>query len=336
MDATRAPARARPCRQVSPQPPSGALALMSDKELMPLGRYKGQPVEVALADPAYCEWLTSQPWFQEKHPVVYQTIINYGSAPQDSPEHNQMQVAFLEDAVRLAVTEAVEPNFPAMAVTLESNAWIHDLATRAFPECFDVELKPTTTSTPSFETDGWDVVFAASPATVKVTMRQAPPCTCDECDHDDCSSVSDCHHGTVDIRCVHRKCQGRERRNSWRAPRRGHHDGCFYSEDGQRWERTFQGLSLEDVLQDLSWRPWTPTPSTTVAVELKPDLGDDFPSVLRAIKRRRHTADHRCLIVRRAAFKLVTWEQVSQVFAAEGISLLLEDDLGGVHERGAT
>lgn len=75
-------------------------------------------------------------------------------------------------------------------------------------------------------------------------------------------------------------------------------------------------------------------PSLSVAVELKPDLGDDFPSVLRAMKRRRHAADHRCLIARRAAFQHVTREQVSQVFAAEGITLILEDDLSEVEQSG--
>lgn len=302
---------------------------MSDKDLMPFGKYQGQPIEVALADPRYCEWLTAQPWFQDRHPVVYQTIINYGSAPQDSPEHNQMQVAFLEHAVRLAVAEAIDPNFHAKAVTLESHVWLHDLATRAFPDCFDIELTPATASTPSFETEGWDVVFVASPATVEVTMRQLPPCTCRECDHERCPDESKCRQGTSDSECLHWECVRRQRTYPWRAPRYGHHDDCYYSAKSQLWERTFQGLSLEEVFQDLSRRSWAPYSSTTIAVELKPDLGDDYPSVLRAMKRRRHTADHRCLITRRAAFKHVTWAQVSQVFATEGITLLLEDEFSG-------
>lgn len=306
---------------------------MGDNDLMPLGKYKGQPVEVALADPDYCEWLTSQPWFRDRHPVVYQTIINYGSEPQDSPEHNQMQVAFLDATVRMAITEAVEPNFPAMAVTLESHRWLNQLA-GAFPDCFDIEHESATTSTPSFETGGWDVVFKASPATVKVTMRQTPHCTCGECHHDGCPVESSCREGTVSVTCAHWRCDQREPKDPWQWPRRGHHDDCFYSNKSQRWDRTYKGLDLADLLQELTWGPWAPTPSTTVAVELKPDLGDDFPSVLRAIKRRRTAADHRCLIARRADFKHVTREQVSQVFAAEGITLILEDDLSGVHQGG--
>ncbi len=60
---------------------------MSDKpapgqNVVPFGKYKGQPVEVLLQDHNYREWLAEQPWLREKHITLYQTIINYGGEPE--------------------------------------------------------------------------------------------------------------------------------------------------------------------------------------------------------------------------------------------------------------
>jgi hypothetical protein len=76
-------------------------------EVVPFGKYKGQPVEVLAADHDYCEWLTAQPWFKARYLNVYNTVINYGTEPQDSPEHNQMQARFLDDEWCLALADAL-------------------------------------------------------------------------------------------------------------------------------------------------------------------------------------------------------------------------------------
>lgn len=323
---------------------------MSDKALMPLGKYKGQPVEVALADPSYCQWLIAQPWFRDQHPVIYQTIINYGGEPQDSPEHNQMQVAFLNEAVRRAVAEALVPAKPEDD-WVRANPWVEDLATRVFPELFNVTHTPAYTTAPSFENGGWDVRFTSHSAAVTVKMLRPPPCTCGNCDHDECPSDSECRDtdqqegdakasdGSTDpdptpwrpprfnFNCRHRKCDwatGRNTRFPWRYHSDTHHDDCFYSDRHPRWTRTANDRTLVDTLNSLS-HGWHLGTVDSIAVELKPDMGDDFPSVLRAMKRRPYPATHRCLIVRRAAFEHVTWEQVHEVFAAEGITLLRED-----------
>lgn len=68
--------------------------------LMPIGKYKGMPVEVALQDPQYCEWLAAQPWFRERFGNVYNIIINKGE-PDDSPAHNALQALFLDEEYRV-------------------------------------------------------------------------------------------------------------------------------------------------------------------------------------------------------------------------------------------
>jgi hypothetical protein len=65
-----------------------------------------------------------------------------------------------------------------------------------------------------------------------------------------------------------------------------------------------------------------------VRVELKPDLGDDFPAVLRQVKRYpRSGLDRCCVIVRRASFEHVTWPQVVAMFDDSDLTLMFEADL---------
>jgi hypothetical protein len=71
-----------------------------NSEIVPFGKYKDQPVELMLADQNYLEWITGQPgimtMLQGKYPALF-NIITIG-APQtsDTPEHNKLQAMFLE------------------------------------------------------------------------------------------------------------------------------------------------------------------------------------------------------------------------------------------------
>jgi uncharacterized protein (DUF3820 family) len=69
---------------------------------VPFGKYKGKPVEILLQDESYAKWLTGQDWFQQKFQNIYTLIIhNYHAEPIDTPEHNKMQVKFLNDIHKL-------------------------------------------------------------------------------------------------------------------------------------------------------------------------------------------------------------------------------------------
>jgi hypothetical protein len=66
-------------------------------QIIPFGKYKGQPIQVLDNDPKYVDWLMSQDWL-EKYPTVYQTlIVNNHQEATDTPEHNAIQVLFLDD-----------------------------------------------------------------------------------------------------------------------------------------------------------------------------------------------------------------------------------------------
>ena len=69
---------------------------MNGNDIIPFGKYKGQPIEVLLNNPSYCHWLKEQEWFKEKfnNSPIYQIIINNFGETEATPEHNALQIRF--------------------------------------------------------------------------------------------------------------------------------------------------------------------------------------------------------------------------------------------------
>lgn len=84
---------------------------MSDPHrIIPFGKYKGQPVEVLAADRQYLEWLQAQPWFPERFPAMHTLIVNNFGEPEFTPEHNRLQLEFLDPAIASSVVEIARPS----------------------------------------------------------------------------------------------------------------------------------------------------------------------------------------------------------------------------------
>ena len=67
-----------------------------------LGKYRGQPVAVMMADQDYCAWAMSQPGIRERDASLFTVIINGGVAPDPpTPEHNRMQLLFRDQEAAL-------------------------------------------------------------------------------------------------------------------------------------------------------------------------------------------------------------------------------------------
>lgn len=66
-------------------------------EIIPFGKYKGQPVDVLMNDKPYLEWLQSQEWFTSRYQNINTLIINNFREPTETPEHNKLQALFLDD-----------------------------------------------------------------------------------------------------------------------------------------------------------------------------------------------------------------------------------------------
>lgn len=253
--------------------------------VVPFGRYRGRSVEDLLDDRDYCSWLTTQPDIVARYPDIYRAITG-DATPEGSPEHNEMQAAFLNPEHRLALSRFVFG---------------------------DRDIKST--GDPKFEVDGWDVVFWPR----EYRIKRLEPCR-------------------IEMKSL-----------DWRWGRQ-EVQVCVTSNSGSvlAYEKTYGGAEGGEVLgyNDPGCIVGAHTEYTTVgrnrflSVELKPSIGDDFPQVLRQVKRymydevgdygRKRKVARKgtfVVLVRRVAFSTVTLDQVKAMFRAEGIRLVLESEL---------
>jgi hypothetical protein len=73
---------------------------MSKLEIVPFGKYRGQPVEALAQDREYCEWLSQQDWVRTRYPTIRTLIINHFGEPEETPEHNALEALFVEEDFR--------------------------------------------------------------------------------------------------------------------------------------------------------------------------------------------------------------------------------------------
>ena len=79
-------------------------------KIIPFGKYKGRLVdEVLVDDPNYLQWLAGQDWFRAKFNILHQVIINRGAEPEETPDHNAMQVRFLDDDFCVRLITHIDP-----------------------------------------------------------------------------------------------------------------------------------------------------------------------------------------------------------------------------------
>jgi hypothetical protein len=94
-----------------------------DSSIVPFGKYRGQPVEVMLADSGYVEWILNQPSLvtrlQGQHPAFFNNITVGSPTTEDSPEHNRLQAMFLSENFQDAFIEcAIGENPHAVSAAL--------------------------------------------------------------------------------------------------------------------------------------------------------------------------------------------------------------------------
>src|SRR6266446_810452 len=70
-------------------------------DLVPFGKHKGQPVTALAQDRDYCDWLLQQSWFVQRFPELHTIVVNNFGEPTETPEHNRLQLRFLEEDFRL-------------------------------------------------------------------------------------------------------------------------------------------------------------------------------------------------------------------------------------------
>ena len=63
----------------------------------------------------YLKWLSGQDWFRAKFSSLYTVIINRGNEPTETPEHNALQVLFLDDGFCQRFIRHLHPDIEGQA-----------------------------------------------------------------------------------------------------------------------------------------------------------------------------------------------------------------------------
>lgn len=290
-------------------------------EVVPFGKYRDQPVEVLLADRNYCQWALSQPGLREKYPDLFDIVLGVGGIrPEDTPEHNIMQMRFLDhrEALRLA-----EPWLPAGAALREK--WTRDAAR----DLTDRQRANLTAGDPrsevdglTFEAYGWDVIVTArvSLPIAEVISDLSCECVCDpgRCPVRRAGSGQGNTYVVAPVSTDRPVHEWSEHFDHYRGVRLRHcADGCPAT-----WEDTPYG----ELRHGRSGR-------ASVLVELKPIVGDDYPSILRDVIRKWRRSAHMVessgilVLADRAEFTGVSLSQVKAYFATQSVRFMTTAEL---------
>ena len=239
-------------------------------EIIRFGKYKGQPVLALSGDKSYTDWLLSQPWFKEQHFNVYNIVVNNFRQIDDTPEHNALQIKFLDETYALKLAYLLNQNIfdltseqlnNGIKKTLAQQTYYLDIVKEKLPS-FDKE-KLLNITTPTFE-EGYDVAY-----TVKYGL---------------------------DLYV--------------------HHKTSFNS-----YSDIFK-FNKQNYLR--------------ILIEIKPTVGDDFPSILRQMKASMPTTyigNHikRCLLVGEYTGVSASKEQFVQFFSSQGYNVVFESEINKIN-----
>jgi hypothetical protein len=233
-------------------------------ELVPFGKYKGQPVDVLAEDRSYCDWLLTQAWVVERFPKVHTLIINNFGEPTETPEHNALQIRLLDDGFRAKCTEA------ALRFFDHDRQWTHSVDTwDGYTQMRLVTPYFSPPTSPQFEVDGRDAVWEVGLWQILHTFGQAHPATLPD------------RHRSV-------------------------------------WEkRTYYNYAHR-----------------CIAVECKPLVGDDYPSILRFLThlpaKGRVGFAHQMVLAGDVRSQTVSLDQIKQFFALSHVLLVLVEEVEAV------
>lgn len=244
------------------------------KDIIPFGKYKGKDIFTLATDKSYADWLVSQPWFREKYTNIYNIIINNFREANDTPEHNKIQVKFLESNYALKLAFLLYPELfywnshnikKELSEYLKENNISND----------DLELviasmnkeKLLNISPPSFE-EGHDVSYVV---TYGINLE------------------------------------------------------LFFNKTRSSMYPDFKFIRRNYI---------------KISIEIKPTIGDDFPSVLRQMKASMPTTmfsdrnqyhNYRCLLLEKYIGESATKEQFINYFDSQGYNIIFTHEINSTH-----
>lgn len=85
---------------------------MEELPIIEFGKYKNKPITEMLKDKNYVDWCKNQKGLLDKYPVIYNIIYNQRFSNENcpTPEHNKMQNAFLDNKMQLKLIDHIYGN----------------------------------------------------------------------------------------------------------------------------------------------------------------------------------------------------------------------------------
>lgn len=303
---------------------------MKQNAVVPFGKYKGQPMEQLAADPEYCEWLSGQSWFIEKYAHIHTLIINNFGDPSETPEHNRLQLRFLDETFRRQCMQA-------------AGIAKHLYAAQPMP---------------AFEVGGLDVHWTSIYWQISAEHHSTGI-------YEGHSHFYE-EHKALDSKANHEQweyARQKEFINSWpkrvqdlqskiqgaqyvhlrdeptRALKEGSETYIKFMQSAKTLEQSvYTSRVLADAYKEeyeIVFRydtrtiryEWMKFQGTSIGIECKPALGDDYPAVLRFMRNIRQRPEIYCLVIGALRSQAATMDQLRLVFAQAKIVLLSVDEI---------
>lgn len=270
----------------------GFIGSMGKTNVVPFGKYRGQPLEVLRHDPEYVQWALDNGVVSEtKYRAVYVFLTGAAGESHDTPEHNRYQVMFLEPDFAGEVFDRRYPNVRGRVVMDRRRSDFFRL--NPSPEWKGIEPR-----TLGYNTEYW----------ARETAR--------------CSDLSDYQKDSL---AGHQKDLRdyriyKEQLAAWTSWREGEVDYPV-----EAYELPEVEVQFEVKAMDYGGRVRGGSADVVMAcaghqsrVEIKPSMGDDFPAVLRQMQ------SSYCDILYLGGYNGVgsTLQQVKKLFALSKILVL--------------
>jgi hypothetical protein len=255
--------------------------------VVPFGKHKGATVaELLTKDPQYAEWVLAQGWVAERFAELHAAILTRGAVTDDTPEHNAMQVRFLSEEFQLAAILAARPGIlekEASEIHQRRVEWASRELNEAKRGLEGHERDIVTYSAPNYAEVKW--------AADSVEKARADSIQAGE-------KVSD-----LEKKLANASSESIMLTSSVIFEDRGTDVWVFWSMDGRG--------------------PYRDDSDRRGTFELKPTIGDDFPSVMREMQR----LGARNLVVGTYTGRAVSEPDLRKMFEANGRRLVFMRDI---------
>lgn len=263
--------------------------------VVPFGKHKGATVAELLAkDPSYADWILAQGWVAERFAELHAAIMTRGAGTDDTPEHNAIQARFLDQTFVVAfllsmdkgVVEAKRQGFR------DSWIWWNTSKDRERLETCKRNIEYHRRYSTS---DSYNMSVIASLPPERMEQHRA-----DLQSHKLQLAEEESSGATIEARIA-----------AVEAPEPVFHNHVEFEHRGV------------DVVLRWSWNERGAGPigsyGDCCAIEIKPSLGDDFPTVMRQI--RRLNASY--LLVEQYTGRAVPLPDLRRMFQANGVRFIL-------------